>query len=100
VSGHDIRLQRVIRSAPDDAFTHWVEPSARQRWYAPDDGWIIEAETDLRVGGAWRVLFGPSRDEMYLEHGFSRRSTGRIASSTRRSTNSPTGDQHSKHTSS
>ena len=31
--------------------------------------WIVEAETDLRVGGTWRVWFGPSRDEMYLEHG-------------------------------
>lgn len=68
-TGHDIRLQRVVSAAPDDAFTHWVDATARQNWYAPQDNWIIEAETVLRVGGSWRVLFGPSRDEMYLEHG-------------------------------
>jgi uncharacterized protein YndB with AHSA1/START domain len=69
VKGHDIRLQRVVSAAPDDAFDHWVDASARRSWYAPEDGWVIEAETDLRVGGVWRVLFGPRRDEMYLEHG-------------------------------
>jgi uncharacterized protein YndB with AHSA1/START domain len=65
----EIRLQRVLDTTPDAAFEHWVDASQRRRWYAPEDGWIVEAETDLRVGGTWRVLFGPSRDEMYLEHG-------------------------------
>jgi uncharacterized protein YndB with AHSA1/START domain len=69
VSGFDIRLERVVSATPDDAFKHWVDAEARRRWYAPEDGWIVEAETDLRVGGAWRVMFGPTRDEMYLEHG-------------------------------
>ena len=26
---------------------------------------IVEATSDLRVGGAWRGAFGPTRDEMY-----------------------------------
>ena len=69
MSGFDIRLERVLSIAPDEAFKHWVDAEARRGWYAPEDGWIVEAETDLRVGGAWRVLFGPTRDEMYLEHG-------------------------------
>jgi uncharacterized protein YndB with AHSA1/START domain len=67
--GHDIRLQRIVAAAPDEAFTHWVNAEARRGWYAPEDGWIVEAQTDLRIGGPWRVQFGPSRDEMYLEHG-------------------------------
>jgi uncharacterized protein YndB with AHSA1/START domain len=69
VSGLDIRLERVVNATPDEAFEHWLDAEARRGWYAPEDGWIVEAETDLRVGGAWRVLFGPTRDEMYLEHG-------------------------------
>jgi uncharacterized protein YndB with AHSA1/START domain len=69
MSGFDIRLERVVDATPDAAFNHWVDAEARRRWYAPEDGWIIEAETDLRVGGKWRVLFGPTREEMYLEHG-------------------------------
>jgi glutathione S-transferase len=69
MSGFDIRLERFVNTTPDAAFKHWVDARARNRWYAPEEGWIVEAETDLRVGGRWRVLFGPTRDEMYLEHG-------------------------------
>lgn len=69
MTGFDIRLERIVNATPHAAFKHWVEAEARRRWYAPDDGWIVEADTDLRVGGPWRVLFGPRRDEMYLEHG-------------------------------
>ena len=69
MSGFDIRLERLVNARPESAFEHWVDADARRRWYAPEDGWIVEAETDLRVGGTWRVWFGPSRDEMYLEHG-------------------------------
>jgi len=69
MTGFDIRLERIVDATPDAAFKHWVDAEARRQWYAPDDDWIVEAETDLRVGGAWRVLFGPQRDQMYLEHG-------------------------------
>lgn len=70
MSGFDIRIARAVNATPLAAFEHWVDAEARRRWYAPEAGWIVvESETDLRVGGAWRVLFGPTRDEMYLEHG-------------------------------
>jgi uncharacterized protein YndB with AHSA1/START domain len=69
MTGLDIRLERVLNTTPDAAFKHWVSAEARRCWYAPEAGWIVEAETDLRVGGKWRVLFGPTREEMYLEHG-------------------------------
>jgi uncharacterized protein YndB with AHSA1/START domain len=69
MTGFDIRFERIVSATPEAAFRHWVDAEARRRWYAPDDSWIVEAETDLRVGGAWRVRFGPSREEMYLEHG-------------------------------
>jgi uncharacterized protein YndB with AHSA1/START domain len=69
VTGFDIRLERVIDALPEAAFHHWVDPVARRGWYAPEEGWIVEAETDLRVGGAWNVSFGPTQDEMYRDEG-------------------------------
>jgi uncharacterized protein YndB with AHSA1/START domain len=69
MSGFDIRLERLVDATPDVAFKQWVDAEARRQWYAPEDGWIVEAETDLRVGGAWHVRFGPTPDEMYVEHG-------------------------------
>jgi uncharacterized protein YndB with AHSA1/START domain len=69
MSSLDIRLERLIDTTPDVAFHHWVDADARRRWCAPEEGWIIEADTDLRVGGAWSVAFGPTPDEMYRTEG-------------------------------
>jgi len=66
---YDIRLERVLDATPDAAFAAWLEPTARLDWYAPQDGWIVEATSDLRVGGQWVARFGPTRDEMYTEAG-------------------------------
>jgi uncharacterized protein YndB with AHSA1/START domain len=65
----DIRLERLVSATPEEAFAAWVEPASRLEWYAPQDGWIVEATADLRVGGAWMARFGPSRAEMYTEAG-------------------------------
>ncbi len=68
-TGFDIRLERVVDATPEEAFDAWTDPSGRVSWYAPQDGWVIEAETDLRVGGKWFVRFGATRDEMFTESG-------------------------------
>lgn len=65
---NDIRLVRLYDATPDAVFKAWHEPAARTRWYAhgPDD--IVEAETDLHVGGEWSVRFGRPGAQ-YREHG-------------------------------
>jgi glutathione S-transferase len=65
----DIRIERLIDTTPERAFDEWNDPSARERWYAAEDGWITRAETDLRVGGEWYVDFGADAQSMYREHG-------------------------------
>jgi uncharacterized protein YndB with AHSA1/START domain len=65
----DIRLERVVDATPEEAFAAWTEPASRLEWYAPLDGWIVEATSDLRVGGEWMARFGPTADEMYTEAG-------------------------------
>jgi uncharacterized protein YndB with AHSA1/START domain len=69
VTDFDLQLHRVVNSTPEAAFEHWVDAQARRRWYAPEAGWIVEAETDLRVGGAWLVRYGPTPDWMFVEDG-------------------------------
>jgi uncharacterized protein YndB with AHSA1/START domain len=71
MSNLDIRLQRVVETTPDAAFHHWVDPDARRQWYAPDEGSVVvEAETDLRVGGSYCVsVVGPTGDLMYRDEG-------------------------------
>ena len=66
---HDIRIVRLYDGTPEAVFDLWVDPEARRVWYAhhPDDE--VEAETDLRVGGAWSVEFGRPGGARYREHG-------------------------------
>jgi uncharacterized protein YndB with AHSA1/START domain len=68
-TGLDIRLERVLDASPAEAFNAWVDAESRLSWYAPLEGWVVEAETDLRVDGKWFARFGPTRDEMYSEEG-------------------------------
>jgi uncharacterized protein YndB with AHSA1/START domain len=38
-------------------FRAWTEPQALKQWFGPSDSHLILiAETDLRVGGPWRVV--------------------------------------------
>ena len=71
MTSFDIRLQRLIDVPPDVAFDQWVDAGARRDWYAPDEGSVVvESETDLRLGGSYRVsVVGPTGDPMYTEEG-------------------------------
>jgi uncharacterized protein YndB with AHSA1/START domain len=61
----EVRFTRVIESVPEEVFDAFTNPGGQEAFYGTDDpGWIVESESDLRVGGAWKVAFGPSRSEL------------------------------------
>ena len=64
-----VQLERLVEATPERAFQAWTDAEARRRWYAPEDDYLVEAETDLRVGGSYRVAFGPSPDHLWSETG-------------------------------
>jgi uncharacterized protein YndB with AHSA1/START domain len=58
---HDVRYTRAIDAAPEEVFDALTREGGQKAFYATDDpGWIVESESDLRVGGSWTVAFGPS----------------------------------------
>ena len=65
----DIKIERLLDTTPAMAFDRWTNPEFMERWYAPQDGWVAQATTDVRVGGEWRVAFGPGDGETWREHG-------------------------------
>lgn len=69
MSDRDIRLQRLINAPIEVTFQKWTDPESRRHWSAPEDGWVTVATSDLRVGGAWSVTFGPTPDELYKVDG-------------------------------
>jgi uncharacterized protein YndB with AHSA1/START domain len=58
---HDVRYTRAIDAAPEEVFDALTREGGQKAFYATDDpGWIVESESELRVGGSWTVAFGPS----------------------------------------
>lgn len=52
-----LTLVRRIKAAPRTVFAAFVEPAKIMKWWGPDAGPTLAAETDVRVGGRFRVLF-------------------------------------------
>ena len=63
-----ITLTRICDARPERAFRSWTDPEELKRWYTPDISWAIgRVQVDLRVGGAFRVEFGPAGETPFVE---------------------------------
>jgi uncharacterized protein YndB with AHSA1/START domain len=72
-TGRELVLTRLIPASPAALYRAWTEPELLKRWFAPKPFAVAEVETDLRVGGATRIVMrGPDGTEfpsrgVYLE---------------------------------
>lgn len=63
-------LRRVYNASLEQVWRAWTDPKALAKWYlAGDDHVIHYAEADVRVGGEYRVAFGPPGKPPYVEVG-------------------------------
>ncbi|HYR08746.1 MAG TPA: SRPBCC domain-containing protein [Longimicrobium sp.] len=53
---NELVLERKIPAARDRVFAAWTQPELLRRWSAPAGLTIEDGDTDLRVGGGWRVV--------------------------------------------
>jgi uncharacterized protein YndB with AHSA1/START domain len=60
---------RSIRAAPEKVFEAFVDPREILHWWGPDDGPTLSAETDVRVGGRFRVVFRTMDGELHESMG-------------------------------
>ena len=51
-----LTLQRHIKAPPASVYRAWTEPAQMMRWWGPSGATSV-AETDMRVGGRFRVVF-------------------------------------------
>ncbi|MEX2394053.1 MAG: SRPBCC domain-containing protein [Actinomycetota bacterium] len=57
---HDLQLDRLIDTSPEEAFTAFTDPDAMIEWYEDNPGWKVRiVACDVRVGGTTIVEFGP-----------------------------------------
>jgi uncharacterized protein YndB with AHSA1/START domain len=52
-----LTLKRRLNAPPAKVYAAWTEPEKLTRWFGPDSGAVTKAETDLRVGGRFHVVF-------------------------------------------
>jgi uncharacterized protein YndB with AHSA1/START domain len=62
----DLRYERIVRALPEDVFDAFTSTGGQIAFYGQDDaGWIVRCESEVRVGGVWTVVFGPSPERLY-----------------------------------
>lgn len=60
---------RRIRATPEAVFEAFVDPREIVHWWGPDEGPTLSAETDVRVGGRFRVVFRTMDGELFETQG-------------------------------
>lgn len=52
----DVRVVRTVQARRDDVFDAWVDPERLREWWGPPGIDVVELESDLRVGGRYRIV--------------------------------------------
>jgi uncharacterized protein YndB with AHSA1/START domain len=62
-----VRIERTYQAPAEAVFEAWTSEEVIRRWWQAERGWeTTEAEVDLRVGGAVRVVMrDPDKDKEY-----------------------------------
>jgi len=63
---YELRFERLINAERGLVFDLFTEQAGQVAFYQQSEAtWIVRSECELRVGGVWRIEFGPSEDEIY-----------------------------------
>ncbi len=60
-----LTLKRRLKASPEAVYAAWTDPEKIVRWFGPDTGPVKQAETDLRVGGRYFVIFNTEDAEQH-----------------------------------
>lgn len=51
----ELLFKRVIPALPHEVFDAWTQPELIRQWLAPGDNKVIDAASDVRIGGQFRI---------------------------------------------
>jgi uncharacterized protein YndB with AHSA1/START domain len=59
-----LTIKRRLNAPPSKVYGAWTDSAKISHWFGPEDAEILRAETDVRVGGRFRIVFrGPDGEE-------------------------------------
>jgi uncharacterized protein YndB with AHSA1/START domain len=64
-----LTLKRRLNAPAEKVYAAWTDPKQLVRWFGPDSGPVTRAETDLRVGGKYVVIFHTEDGEEHYVSG-------------------------------
>jgi uncharacterized protein YndB with AHSA1/START domain len=70
MSGHALRVERLLDARRDRVFDAWLDPELLSQWFHFNEEWqIVKVESDARVGGAYRVSWKAPDGQLWHEFG-------------------------------
>ena len=61
-----LSIKRHYAVPVEKVFKAWTDPQALKRWFGPsDDGEILVSETDLKIGGRYRIVMRMASGEQH-----------------------------------
>jgi uncharacterized protein YndB with AHSA1/START domain len=64
-----LTLKRRLNAAPEKVYAAWTKPAQLAKWFGPDAGAVTRAETDVRVGGRYTMVFHTEDGEEHYVSG-------------------------------
>jgi uncharacterized protein YndB with AHSA1/START domain len=64
-----LTLKRRLNATPEKVYAAWTNPRHLVKWFGPDSGPVTHAETDVRVGGSYKVEFSTEDGEHHSVSG-------------------------------
>ena len=64
-----LTLKRRFNAAPEKVYAAWTQPAQIAQWFGPDAGGVQRAETDLRAGGRFTIVFNTEDGEEHQVNG-------------------------------
>ncbi|MDA1192022.1 MAG: SRPBCC domain-containing protein, partial [Candidatus Poribacteria bacterium] len=65
-----LEIKRTLNASPDKVFSAWTDPKQIPLWFAPHPSMSVpSAVVDLKVGGAYRVVFKDPEGDEYVAVG-------------------------------
>lgn len=60
-----LSLTRTFPVAPEKVWQAWTDPRGLKQWFGPDEGEVTIAQTDVRVGGRFHIVFSTLDGEQH-----------------------------------
>jgi uncharacterized protein YndB with AHSA1/START domain len=64
-----LSIIRRLKASPARVYAAFIEPETILKWWGPDTGPTLIAETDVRLGGRFRVAFQTTDGEQHENRG-------------------------------